>query len=67
MKNTGRFLFGALCVGLMAGPASAADVEAEPPADILYDWSGFYIGAHVGYGQADVSGEFRDSDTDSSD
>lgn len=67
MTNTGRFLFGALCVGLMAGTASAADVEAEPPPDTLYDWSGFYIGAHLGYGQADVGGEFRDSDTDSSD
>ena len=58
-----RLLLAALCVGLLVGPARAADVEAPPP-DSLYDWSGFYIGGHVGYGDADLSGAFRDSDTD---
>jgi outer membrane immunogenic protein len=65
MISPARFLLSALCMGLMAGAADAADVEA-PPAETLYDWTGFYLGAHVGYGQADVSGTFRDSDTDSS-
>jgi outer membrane immunogenic protein len=67
MINITRFLLGAVCMGLVAGTAAAADVEAQPPADTVYDWSGFYLGAHVGYGEADVSGDFRDSDTDSSD
>jgi outer membrane immunogenic protein len=66
MINPARFLFTALAMGLMAAAANAADVEA-PPAEALYDWSGFYIGAHGGYGEADVSGEFRNSDTDSGD
>jgi outer membrane immunogenic protein len=51
-----RFLLAALCMGLTAGAVNAADVEAETPADI-YNWSGFYIGAHVGYGETDVSGD----------
>jgi outer membrane immunogenic protein len=66
MINPARFLLAALCVGVVAGPASAADIEAPPP-DAGYDWSGFYIGAHGGYGEADVSGEFRDSETNSND
>src|SRR5712672_81405 len=43
----------------MAAPASAADLAARPysaPAPIaipmLYNWSGFYIGANGGYGWA---------------
>src|SRR4051794_41834649 len=40
----------------MAGPASAADLAARPykaapiAAPMMYDWSGFYIGANGGYG-----------------
>jgi opacity protein-like surface antigen len=56
MINPRRFLIAALCMSLAAGAAKAADVEAELPAEV-YDWSGFYIGAHVGYGEADVSGD----------
>lgn len=67
MMNPARLLFGALCIAFTAGAAAAADVEAEPPADTLYDWSGFYLGGHVGYGEADVSGEFDDSNTNSTD
>lgn len=40
----------ALFAGL-GGQAQAADVGAEP-----YDWSGFYLGAHVGYGDASFGG-----------
>src|SRR6476660_8332460 len=39
----------------MAGPASAADLayKAAPvAAPMMYDWSGFYIGANGGYGWA---------------
>src|SRR6476619_958011 len=53
-----KFLMGA--VGLfalgMAAPASAADmaVKAPPPAPlpVLYNWTGFYIGANGGWGQS---------------
>jgi outer membrane immunogenic protein len=53
-----RFLLGT--VGLLAlgmgAPASAADmaVKAPPPAPlpVIYNWSGFYIGANGGWGQS---------------
>src|SRR6188474_880738 len=41
---------------MAAAPASAADmaVKAPPPAPlpVIYDWSGFYIGANGGWGQS---------------
>ena len=45
-----------------AAPANAADirlpVKAAPPAYVhtYYNWTGFYLGGHVGYGWADFSG-----------
>ena len=54
-----KFLLGT--VGLIAlgmgAPASAADmaVKARPmaaPLPVIYDWSGFYIGANGGWGQS---------------
>lgn len=40
-------------IGLAAltGSAAAADlpVKAPPPAAATYDWSGFYLGGHIGY------------------
>ena len=44
------------------GAAQAADIAPEPP---MTDWSGFYIGGHVGFGAADMSGCY-DCDDDSS-
>jgi outer membrane immunogenic protein len=44
-----------------AAPANAADirlpVKAAPPAYVqtYYNWTGFYIGGHVGYGWADFT------------
>jgi outer membrane immunogenic protein len=44
-----------------AAPANAADirlpVKAAPPAYVqaYYNWTGFYVGAHVGYGWADFT------------
>ncbi len=55
-----RFLLaavGLLALG-MAAPASAADmaVRAPPPPPaplpVIYDWSGFYVGANGGWGQS---------------
>lgn len=37
-----------------AGSASAAD----PVVDQTYDWTGFYLGVHGGYGEADVNGAY---------
>ena len=41
-----------------AAAGSAADVEALAP----YDWSGAYVGAHAGYGSANVDYDFNDDD-----
>jgi len=58
-----RFLLSALglvAVGV-AAPASAADLYKKapppPPAPVvpIYDWTGFYIGANGGWGQANAS------------
>jgi len=50
----------AALIALGAAPALAADLGARvytkaPPAPIaaVYDWTGFYVGGHVGYGWAD--------------
>jgi outer membrane immunogenic protein len=52
-----RFLLGTLGLVAMAAPALAADLpmKAPPPAYLppLYNWSGFYIGANGGWGNAD--------------
>ena len=58
-----RGLFALLAVAGVAatsGTALAADISRPvykaPPAGVLpvtYDWTGFYIGGHVGYGWAD--------------
>jgi len=49
---------------LLATPAVAADLEPMlPPMAPAYSWSGFYIGGHIGAGQADVGGVFQNEDT----
>ena len=63
-----RFLLaavGLLALG-MAAPASAADmaVRAPPPPPaplpVIYDWSGFYVGANGGWGQTRNCVDFFD-------
>ena len=51
-KNT--FLASAAVATLLAVPAQAADMPIKAPAQVAMtsSWSGFYIGAHVGYGYA---------------
>src|SRR3974390_290655 len=45
-----RLLAGAGALALAAGMASAAHAAPPPPPVPMYNWSGFYIGAHGGYG-----------------
>src|SRR6478752_10585566 len=51
-----KILLGAAALAAMAGPAFAADIAARPytraPAytapQVVYNWTGFYIGGHLG-------------------
>src|SRR5438128_8577332 len=51
-----KILLGAVALAAMAAPAFAADIAARPytkaPAytapQVVYNWTGFYIGGHVG-------------------
>src|ERR1700761_8545926 len=56
-----RFMFSAATLVVLAGPAAAADLAPRPytkapPAPmvpaIVYNWTGFYIGGHIGGGFA---------------
>lgn len=52
----------AIAMFLTAGAtAQSADIVSEPVA--VTDWSGFYIGAHLGYAWANMSGCYDCSDT----
>lgn len=44
-----------------------AALAADPVQDFEHDWSGFYIGAHVGYGGANVSGQYDIDDMSAGD
>jgi outer membrane immunogenic protein len=54
-----KFLLGTVALIAIAAPAAAADLAARPSykaapiaVPMMYDWSGFYIGANGGYGWA---------------
>jgi len=50
------FLSSTSLLALVGVPALAAPLNAPPaalPVNPAYNWSGFYIGGHVGYGSAD--------------
>jgi len=63
MKNVVLFLGVAAVTCMSAGATLAADPILPPPAEIYYpeetgvDWSGPYIGVHVGYGRGIVGWE----------
>src|SRR5262245_39333744 len=53
MKNL--LLGSSVVAALMAGPAIAADMPVKAPRTPLaapYNWTGFYVGGHFGYGWA---------------
>ena len=51
-----KILLGAVALLALAGPAAAADMQPRPytkapaytPPQVIYNWTGFYIGGHVG-------------------
>jgi len=54
-----KFLLGTVALIAFAAPAAAADLAARPytkappaPIALVYDWSGFYIGANGGWGSS---------------
>jgi outer membrane immunogenic protein len=54
-----KFLLGTVALMVLAAPAAAADLAARPytkapppPIALVYDWSGFYIGANGGWGSS---------------
>ena len=55
-------LTGVALTALLNGSAAAADLparqayKAPPLVDAAYNWSGFYVGVHAGYGIADAQG-----------
>jgi len=57
MSRQGRSskgVFAGLGLGMMAlaDPAAAADLPLKAPVmQAIFDWTGFYVGAHVGYGR----------------
>ena len=64
-KAMKKFLGGVALAAFLAAPAMAADLPARVPVKApapvvfaMYNWSGFYIGAHAGYGRADVDFAF---------
>jgi high affinity Mn2+ porin len=59
-KRLGRAALGTF---VLAGPASAADVRLPVKAPYLqpvFDWTGFYIGAHAGFGGGTSRGMLTD-------
>jgi len=60
-------LAGAALAAFVASPALAADLPTRAPvykaAPIasVYNWTGFYIGGHAGWGQADTDYTFADN------
>lgn len=62
-----KFLLGTVALIAFAAPAAAADLaarpytKAPPPAvAVVYDWSGFYIGANGGWGTSRKCWDFVD-------
>ena len=63
MKNHHKLLCTAAAVAItvaLSGPIMAADAPVRkgpaPIAAPMFDWSGFYVGGHVGYGQSKFDG-----------
>jgi outer membrane immunogenic protein len=62
-----KFLLSTVALIAFAAPAAAADLAARPytkappaPIAVVYDWSGFYIGANGGWGTSRKCWDFID-------
>jgi outer membrane immunogenic protein len=61
-ENVKKILLGAVGLIAMATSASAADLAARPytkapvALPVIYNWSGFYIGANGGWAAATIAG-----------
>lgn len=69
MRHIVPILLGVMVVALgFARSAPAADIPqlyaAQPPVPMLYNWTGFYIGGHGGYGWGTFDVNPRGSDID---
>lgn len=56
--GSGAFKAGAVLASLLAAGTAVANDRGLPTAP-AYDWNGFYVGSHVGYGWGDVKDTFR--------
>jgi outer membrane immunogenic protein len=52
----------ALTLGLFVSTALSGGALAQDVGPSVYDWSGFYVGAHVGYGWIDLNGSHETDD-----
>ncbi len=50
-------------IAYLAISFSGAALASEPYEEPAQDWSGRYVGVHVGYGEANFSGQFDSSET----
>lgn len=69
-RRSSEFVWAGLALGLLAldGRADAAAIPVRMPAKAplmqpAFDWSGFYIGAHAGFGQGSSSAALSDPTT----
>jgi outer membrane immunogenic protein len=53
LRRVTALTLGLLVSTALSGPVLAADVVPAPES---YDWTGFYVGGHVGYGWIDLNG-----------
>jgi outer membrane immunogenic protein len=64
LKSTSSIVALGLSLGLATSASIAADLPGSPvynppPAPFALSWHGFYLGAHVGSGQANMDGSFK--------
>src|SRR3977135_2936339 len=60
-SRSGRCLLVGLSLLALGSCADAADMPVKaPPIQPRFDWTGFYVGGHLGYARGHASGSFAD-------